>query len=88
MTTLRDLANGHYILAPLPGWVLAAVPHDDPLAPVARRLKDGTPKRGDQAALGEWLASHPQFAVPLPGAPEAPPLPAEYHEQLALWDAA
>jgi hypothetical protein len=88
MTSLSDLPDGHYILAPLPDWVLAAVPYDDPLAPVARRLKNGSPKRGDQAAMGEWLASHPQFAVPLPGGAEMPPRPAEHYGQLMLWDAA
>ena len=85
MTTLADLGPGHYILAPLPGWVLAAVPHDAPVAAAARRLKDGTPRRGDQAAVGEWLASRPQYEIPMPG--HAKP-PSECYGQLKLWEAA
>jgi hypothetical protein len=37
MTTIRGLPLGHYVMAWLDHTTAAAVPYDDPLAPLARR---------------------------------------------------
>ena len=89
MTTLRDLPNNHYVMAQLNEVTSAAVPHSDPLAPLARRWLNGKRGPGDEEAIRAWLVAHPQFEItrlPADDTSQAPiPLPTG---QLTLWEEA
>ena len=80
MTTTADLPNGHYVMAHLDWVTAAAVPHTDPLAPLARRWLNGKRAPGDEAAIRAWLKTHPQYRITR--------LAAEPQRQLELWEAA
>jgi len=79
VTTLRDLPDDRYVLACLEDGTLAAVPHDDALAPLARRLLNGKRQEGDEAAIRAWLTGHPEFRI------TRSPMPPV---QLELWEIA
>ena len=80
MTTTRDLPKGRYVEAALDHTTSAAVPHTDPLAPLARRWLNGKRAPGDEAAIRGWLETHPQYKITR--------LSAEPQRQLELWEAA
>lgn len=89
MTTTRDLPNDRYVMAHLNWVTAAAVPHDDPLAPLARRWLNGKREPGDEEAIRAWLVAHPQFEITRLPAEDTPRSPAEPPRgQLALWDEA
>ena len=89
MTTLRDLPDGHYVMAQLSEVTSAAVPHDDPLAPLARRWLNGKRKPGDEEAIRAWLVAHPQFEITRLPAGDTPRPPALLPTgQLSLWEEA
>lgn len=86
MTTLRDLPNGRYVLAALDDVTCAAVPHDDPLAPLARRWLNGNRGPGDREALEAWLAAHSQYEITRLPAPDV--VPQVQAAQIPLWSEA
>jgi hypothetical protein len=82
VTTLRDLPDDRYVLTALDDGTLAAVPHGDPLALVARRWLNGKRGSGDEAAIRAWLWVHPQYRIT-----RRPPVPVLLPcTQLALWE--
>jgi hypothetical protein len=89
MTTLRDLPPDHYVIAELGHTTSAAVPHDDPLAPLARRWLHGKRGSGDREAIEAWLEAHPQYRITrLPADEALVPVVLPPRGQLTLWEAA
>ena len=87
LITTADLPDGHYIVAELSHVTSAAVPRDDPLAPLARRWLSGKREAGDEEAIRAWLADHPEFEITRLPAGDSTPVPAAEpcRGQLALW---
>jgi hypothetical protein len=62
-TTLPALPDEWYVLARLDLTISAAVPHWDPVAPLARRWGTSKQQPGDESVLRHWLRQHPDLEV-------------------------